>query len=135
MAVTAMISGWIATQLKWKADRAKEQIWMVNSISSLGAINRWELRPANERNRLPIGLRIFGDRYSVIEVQRTIGADGCRRPHRSDQHDRFLTLHDHIEEERRFFHRVGSVSDDDAVDVWLREQFVDPLGELQHDVE
>ena len=44
------------------------------------------------------GLRIAGQRDAVVEVDRTVGADGRRGPHRTDQHHRLVTLHDEAQE-------------------------------------
>ena len=66
--------------------------------------------------------RIRRDADRVVDVQRPVGADRRRRPHRADEDDRLVALHDEIEEVRRFLHRVGAVRDRDAVDIGLREQ-------------
>ena len=76
--------------------------------------------------------RIARDADGVVDVQRPVGAERGRRPHRAGQHDRLVALDDEVEEVRRLLHRVGAVRDRDAVDVRLREQLVHAFASLSH---
>jgi hypothetical protein len=54
--------------------------------------------------------------------------------HGSDHDYRLVALHSQVEEVGRFFHRVGTVRNHDAVYTRRRQQFIDALRDLQHDV-
>ena len=64
-------------------------------------------------------LRVAGQRDAVVEVDRTVGADGRRGTHRAYQHHRLVTFHDEAQEISRLLHRVRAVGDDDAIHVFL----------------
>ena len=89
----------------------------------------------DDENAAALRGRVDGDADRVIEVQRAVGADGRRRAHRADQHDGLVALDDEVQEERRLFQSVRAVRDHDAVDVGRRQQLVDALRDLQHDLE
>ena len=78
-------------------------------------------------------LPCWRDPDAAVDVE-AVRAHGRRRSHRSDQDHGFAALHDQVQEIGRLLEGVGTVRDHDAVDVRLREQGVDALGELQPDV-
>ena len=53
--------------------------------------------------------------YRVIQVEWTVCAHGRGRAHCADHHHRFVAFHRQVEEVSGFFHRVGTVSNDEAV--------------------
>ncbi len=73
---------------------------------------------------------VGGDADGVVDVERTVGAEGRRRSHRAGEHDRLVALDDEVEEVGGLLHRVGAVGDGNAVDVGLRQQAVDLARQL-----
>ena len=53
--------------------------------------------------------------YRVIQVEWTVCAHGRGRAHCADHHHRFVAFHRQVEEVSGFFHRVGTVGNDEAV--------------------
>src|SRR6516164_1880646 len=89
----------------------------------------------HDQDAAPPGLGIRGHRDGVVEVERAIGAHRGRWPHGAHQHDRLVGLRRQVEEIGGLFHGVRAMGDHDAIDIALGGQLVDPLGELQQDVE
>ncbi len=84
----------------------------------------------DDQHAASLGLRIGRDADGVVDVQRPVGAERRRRPHRAGEHDRLVGLHDQVEEVGGLFHRVGAVRDGHAVDIRLGGQLVHFGGEL-----
>ena len=64
--------------------------------------------------------------HGFQEIQRTVGTDSRRRPHGSGEDDGFTSVNRKIEIVRRFLHRIGTMGDDDAVDVIPVGHFLNP---------
>ena len=66
-----------------------------------------------------------------IDVARAIGTDCRRRAHGANEDDGLVAVDSEVEEVSGLLHRVGTVSDDDAVVAFVVEQFIDALGEFE----
>ena len=75
------------------------------------------------------------DTNGVVKVQRSVGADSRRGPHRADHHDRFVRLDRQIEEEGGLLHGIGAVRNHDAIDIVGLCQVIDPLRNFEQNVE
>src|SRR5215213_2749937 len=85
------------------------------------------------QNAAAFSVWINGYAYSVIQIKWSIGANGGRRPHRTNHYNRLVSFDCQIQKERRLFHRVGSVRDENAVYITLFHQLVDTFSQLEHD--
>jgi len=74
-----------------------------------------------------------GDLGGKQQVGGTVGFCSGRRTHRAGHDDGLRCLKNEAQEESRFFHSVGSVGDDDAVDTVAGEEFLDSCGECEPD--
>lgn len=74
-----------------------------------------------------------GEGDGLVEVERTVGAEGGGGAHGSDYDDGFGGVDDHVEEEGGFFQGVGSVCDYDSGDFWFGEFGVDCGADVEQD--
>ncbi len=63
----------------------------------------------------------------MIQIQGAVGTDGRARAHGTHDNHRLVAFYGQVKKISRFFKRVRSVSDDDAVDVGIGQQRIDPL--------
>ena len=77
------------------------------------------------------GVLAAGHGDGAVQVQRAIGRQGGAGAHRAYHHDRLVGVHRQAEEIGRFFQRVGTVGDDDAVHVGALGQGRNVLAQLQ----
>src|SRR6478672_12753878 len=88
----------------------------------------------NNQHAAPFRLGVSSNGNSVVEVERTIRADGCRWAHRAYHHDWLIRLHREVEEESGFLHGVSPMRDHDTVNVVRLCELVDSLRDLKHDL-
>jgi hypothetical protein len=68
----------------------------------------------HDQNAAGSRFTVSGDGDRVIEIHRSIRADGGGGTHRADEHDGLVGRYDEIQEERSLLHRVRAVRDHDA---------------------
>ncbi len=78
-------------------------------------------------------LGIGSDGDGVEDVERAVGRQGRRGTHRRGHDDGLRGVDGQVEEVAGLLEGVRAVGDDDAVDVVVGEEFIDPLGQLEPD--
>ena len=73
------------------------------------------------------------DCHGIVNVQRTIGAHGCGRPHRSGHHNGLVAFHNKVQKIRCFFQRVRPVRNGNAIHIRRSQNLIHPFGKLDPD--
>ena len=72
--------------------------------------------------------------HSIQEIHRAIRADCRSRTHSTGDDYRLFTLNRQVQEIRRFFERIRTVGDDNAIDILAGQQFIAAFSQFEPNI-